>query len=76
MPGVLLEMESQGAPVSKAPEHPFLTSHQVVELEVDFSTQTLTGRCEITLLPQTKDIRAIKIDARQCVIPQGKVMVN
>jgi transcription initiation factor TFIID subunit 2 len=76
MPGVLLEMESQGPPVSKAPEHPFMTSHQVVELEVDFSTQTLTGRCVITLLPQTKDIRTIKFDARQCVIPQGKVTVN
>jgi transcription initiation factor TFIID subunit 2 len=69
-------MESQGPLLPKAPEHPFMTSHQVVELEVDFSTQTLKGRCVITLLPQTKDIRTIKIDARQCVIPQGKVTVN
>jgi transcription initiation factor TFIID subunit 2 len=77
MPGVLLEMDSQDVPPpSKAPVHGFVVSHQKIFLDVDFSTQSLTGRTEITILPQTKDLRTIGIDAQQCVILAGAVAVN
>jgi transcription initiation factor TFIID subunit 2 len=76
MPGILLEMDSQGVPPLKAPEYGFVVSHQKVFLDIDFSTQSLTGRSEITILPQTKDLRTIKVDARQCVILANTVMVN
>lgn len=76
MPGALLEMDSQGIPPPKAPEYGFVVLHQKVSLDVDFSTQSLIGRSEITILPQTKDLRTIKIDARQCVIQANTVTVN
>ncbi|KAE9368492.1 hypothetical protein N431DRAFT_346827 [Stipitochalara longipes BDJ] len=76
MPGVLLEMDSQDVPPPKAPEHGFVVSHQRVFLDIDFSTQSLTGRTEIIILPQTKDLRTINIDARQCAILAGSVKVN
>jgi transcription initiation factor TFIID subunit 2 len=76
MPGVLLDMDSQDAPPPKAPEHGFVVSHQTVFLDIDFSTQSLTGRSEIIILPQNKDLRTIKIDARQCVIQANTVKVN
>ena len=75
-PGLLLEMDSHGTPVPGVPEQSFIVSHQKVELDVDFATQTLSGRCEITILPQTKELSTIQIDARQCVIPSDGVMVN
>jgi transcription initiation factor TFIID subunit 2 len=78
MPGVLLEMDSQEVlpPPPKAPAHGFVVSHQTVFLDIDFSTQSLTGRSEIIILPQNKDLRMIKIDARQCVIQVNTVKVN
>ncbi|KAF8865298.1 hypothetical protein BDZ45DRAFT_442084 [Acephala macrosclerotiorum] len=76
MPGVLLDMEPQGPSPPKVPEYGFVVSHQEVELDVDFSTQSLTGRVKITILPQTKDLRIIKVDARQRAIPRGGVTVN
>ena len=80
MPGVLLDnMEQVPVPAPKAsevPEYGFVVSHEKVELEVDFSTQTITGHTEITILPQQKDLHTIRIDARQCTIPARGVMVN
>lgn len=76
MPGLLLEMDAQGLPVIKAPEYGFVVSHQKLELEVDFTTQSLKGRTELTILPQTRDLKKIRIDARQCVIPHDGVLVN
>jgi transcription initiation factor TFIID subunit 2 len=77
MPGLLLEdMDSQEAPAPKAPEYGFVVSNQKVELEIDFSTKSLTGLTEITILPQTRDLRTIKIDARQCIIPPNGILVN
>ncbi|KAH6669425.1 putative transcription initiation factor TFIID subunit 2 [Halenospora varia] len=58
------------------PDYKFVLSHQKVELDIDFSTQSLTGKVELTILPQTKELSVIKIDARQCSIPRGKVLVN
>ena len=80
MPGVLLdEMDQAVVPAlntSAAPEYGFVVSNQKVELEVDFSTQTVTGRTLITILPLQKDLHIIRIDARQCTIPAHGVNVN
>ena len=77
MPGLLLnQMEQPEVPTPKAPGYGFVVSHQKVELEVDFSTQSLTGRTEITALPLQKTLRNIRIDARQCTIPVGGITVN
>ncbi|EHL03525.1 putative Transcription initiation factor TFIID subunit 2 [Glarea lozoyensis 74030] len=78
MPGVLLdEMEQPVLPeIAKDPQYGFVVAHQNLDLEIDFSTQSLTGRTEITILPQTGDLETIRIDARQCIIEQGKVWVE
>ena len=47
--------------------------HQVIELDVDFSEQ-IRGRTEITLYPDSKDLRDITISSKQCRI--GSVLVN
>jgi len=79
MPGLLLDnMEGPHPtpPEPKAPEYGFTVSHQRVELDIDFATQSLNGRVDITIIPQSKDLRTIKIDARQCFIGKGKVLVD
>lgn len=76
MPGVLLEMDPLGVPIQKAPEYGFVVSHQQVELDVDFATQSLKGRTTLMVLPLSKDLREIKIDARQCEIGDKEVLVN
>ncbi|KAF4636683.1 hypothetical protein G7Y89_g1401 [Cudoniella acicularis] len=85
MPGLLLKPMDMDPPVEPAapppkepsvPEYGFVVSHQKLELNLDFSTQTLTGRTVITILPQTKDLSTIKIDARQCSIAKSKVLVD
>ena len=77
MPGLLLEdMEQPAIPAPKAPEYGFVIQHQKVELEVDFPTQSVTGRSEITILPLQKNLRTIRIDARQCTILARGVTVN
>src|SRR5271163_398554 len=76
MPGLLLDMEQPAIPAHKAPEYGFVVSHQKVELEVDFSTQSVTGRTEITILPLQKNLLTIRVDARQCTIPSRGIMVN
>ena len=69
-------MDPQSVPPPKAPEYGFVVSSQKLFLNIDFSTQSLTGRSEIKILPQTKDLRTIKIDARQCAIQANTVTVN
>lgn len=76
MPGALVDMESPGPEPAKVPEYGFIVVHQKLELTVDFSTQSISGETEITILPQTKDLREIKIDARQCQIPRKGVRIN
>ncbi|TVY42444.1 Transcription initiation factor TFIID subunit [Lachnellula subtilissima] len=80
MPGLLvdnMELPVQAVPVEpKIPEYGFAVSHEKVELDIDFATQSLTGRVEMTILPQTRDLRTIRIDARQCSIASGSVLVN
>lgn len=57
-------------------EYGFVVHHQKLFFEIDFPTQTLTGRTEITILPQHRSLEYIRIDARQCNIPQGKITVD
>jgi transcription initiation factor TFIID subunit 2 len=76
MPGLVLDVEQGVAAQPKIPDYGFVVSHQKVELDIDFSTQSLTGRTEITILPLRRDLTEIKIDARQCSIPVYQVMVN
>jgi transcription initiation factor TFIID subunit 2 len=76
MPGLLLDMEGPVAVPTKAPDYGFLVSHQKVELDVDFTTQRMSGRAEIVIFPQRGDLRNIKIDARQCVIAAQSITVN
>ena len=76
MPGLLVDMEPPAAATAKGPEYGFTVENQKVELDIDFSNQSLTGRCELTIIPLRKDLEIIKIDARQCVIIQDKVTVN
>ncbi|KUJ24344.1 uncharacterized protein LY89DRAFT_572761 [Mollisia scopiformis] len=69
-------MEAPAPAAPKVPEYGFIVSHQKLVLEVDFSTQSITGTTEITILPQTKDLQEIRIDARQCSIPDKGVRIN
>ncbi|KAB8621888.1 hypothetical protein FH972_025999 [Carpinus fangiana] len=46
----------------------FSAYSQKVELDVDFATQTLKGKTEITLLPLSKQSRLITLNCRQCLI--------
>ncbi|KAH8592100.1 hypothetical protein B0O99DRAFT_597447 [Bisporella sp. PMI_857] len=78
MPGLLLDAMEPPAPAPAKGLHSygFVVSHQKVELDVDFATQSLKGRTEITILPQEKKLDAINIDARQCKIHLRDILVN
>ncbi|KAI9744402.1 MAG: Transcription initiation factor TFIID subunit 2 [Claussenomyces sp. TS43310] len=54
----------------------FVVSHQKLEIEIDFTTQSLTGRTEVTILPQRKDLKHLRFNARQCDISFEGVKVN
>ena len=43
----------------------FRVAHQKVELEIDFQSQKLTGRTEITIHPERVDLKTIKLNLRQ-----------
>jgi len=47
------------------PQLEFRVLHQEVELNVDFSTASLSGRTEITIEPLTKELKAIRLNCRQ-----------
>jgi len=77
MPGLLLDMEQPPAvSAAKRPNYGFTVAHQTVELDVDFSTQSLRGRCDIVIIPLFKDLPVVRIDAQQCNIIDGSVTVN
>jgi len=54
----------------------FIVSHQKLEIEVNFVTQSITGRTDITILPQRRDLKELRFNARQCQIPDEGVKVN
>ncbi|KAI6251492.1 Transcription initiation factor TFIID subunit 2 [Erysiphe necator] len=75
MHDILNMEESEELPI-KSGEYGFAVSHQKVDLDIDFSTQSLKGRCGITILPQSLDLRLIRLDARQCSILESEVFIN
>jgi transcription initiation factor TFIID subunit 2 len=46
----------------------FIVAHQVVDLDVDFKARKISGRTEITIHPQSKDLKTIILNLRQCQI--------
>src|SRR5271155_2950298 len=51
----------------------FTVAHQTLELDVDFS-ERIRGRTEITIYPDSPQLRVIRINGRQCSI--DRVLVN
>ena len=45
----------------------FSVSHQKVELDIDILKRSLRGKTEITINPHFKDLKAIRLNCRQCV---------
>ncbi|KAK2625555.1 hypothetical protein QTJ16_004867 [Diplocarpon rosae] len=64
-----------GAPKPE-PEYGFDVIHQTVVLDIDFPTQSLTGHCDILILPRNDHLEEIRFDARQCTIEQGGITVQ
>jgi transcription initiation factor TFIID subunit 2 len=77
MPGRLLDDDMEPIFQEQAPlpqeKLTFVVQHQKVELDIDLATQSLTGRTTIHIIPKTKHLRDIRLDARQCVISTVKV---
>ena len=46
----------------------YSVAHQIVELDVDFKGRRVSGKTEITLHPQSKDLKTITLSLRQCRI--------
>lgn len=60
-------------PTSAAPAPSFTVAHQKVELDVNFDQQ-ITGRTEITVYPDSPELKEIRLHGRMCAIK--KVLVN
>lgn len=79
MPGLVMNtMEPPPIPTPAVPEPTlgFVVSHQKLEFEIDFTSQTITGQTEITIIPQTRDLKVLRFNARQCEIRGDGVQVN
>ena len=46
----------------------FSVSHQKVELEIDLAQRHLSGRTEVTIVPDFADLKTIRLNCRQCQI--------
>ena len=53
-------------PSPQVPELGFSVLHQKVELDIDLPSRSLRGRTEITLSPHSKDLKAVRLNCRQC----------
>ncbi|KAK2741885.1 hypothetical protein FQN57_005444 [Myotisia sp. PD_48] len=62
MPGIL---ETPSAIPPSPPDLGYSLAHQKVELDIDFSTQSLKGKTEITIHPHHKDLRIVRLNFRQ-----------
>ncbi|KAF2435759.1 hypothetical protein EJ08DRAFT_692336 [Tothia fuscella] len=71
MPG-LIEMEPPQVPAQK--ESGFNVIHQDVKLNIDFETCKITGSTELTLDPQSRDLRVVKLCCRG--IKVRNILVN
>ncbi|PKK67978.1 hypothetical protein RhiirC2_750954, partial [Rhizophagus irregularis] len=47
-------------------ERGYIISHQIVDLTINFSDESLEGFTELLLYPLTEDICIIKLHCRQC----------
>ncbi len=45
----------------------FSVSHQIVELDIDLHSRSLTGRTKIFINPHSKELRVIRLNCRQAV---------
>ncbi|KAL8714782.1 MAG: hypothetical protein Q9220_001295 [cf. Caloplaca sp. 1 TL-2023] len=68
-------------PPSTQPAAPaFSVLHQKVELDIDLLQRRLKGRTEITINPQSKDLKSLRLHCRQCDIKRitanGKACPN
>ena len=66
-------MESQEERPLVVQRPTFAVAHQKVELEINFN-QNVSGRTEITIYPDSADLKEISFHGRQCTIK--KVLVN
>ncbi|KAL8949215.1 MAG: hypothetical protein Q9222_004665, partial [Ikaeria aurantiellina] len=68
-------------PPSAQPAAPgFSVLHQKVELDIDLLQRRLKGKTEITINPQSKDVKSLRLHCRQCdikrVTANGKACSN
>ncbi len=54
------------APPSEEFHLGFGISHQKVELDIDLRSRSLSGKTEITVVPEIKDLKLLRLDCRQC----------
>ena len=47
------------------PDSRFSVSHQKVDLEIDLLSRSVKGRTELTINPQSKDLKIIRMNCRQ-----------
>ncbi|QIW95833.1 hypothetical protein AMS68_001351 [Peltaster fructicola] len=64
MPGFLDDGAYTGAPGQIAPD--FTILKQSVDLDINFVRRALRGSTEITLQPQTRDLKHVRLHCRQC----------
>lgn len=60
-------------PTAPLPGLGFSVSHQKVELDVDLAQRRLSGRTEITIIPDSTDLKTIRLNCRQCQIVRPSI---
>ena len=70
MPGLV---ETPGPPPPPSTGPGFSVHSQKVELDIDFRTQSLKGKTDITIQPHSKELKTIKLHCRQCVLKRLNV---
>jgi transcription initiation factor TFIID subunit 2 len=63
----MIDNDSGPAPAQEAAPS-YSVAHQVVDLDVDFKARRVSGKTEITIHPQSKDLKTITLNLRQCRI--------
>lgn len=53
---------------SQAADLGFSISHQIVDLDIDFHSRSLTGRTSIIVNPHSKDLKNIRLNCRQAIV--------
>ena len=71
MPGLIENLGPPPPPPSAGPG--FSVHSQKVELDIDFRTQSLKGKTDITIQPHSKELKTIKLNCRQCLLKRLNV---